>query len=159
QQRVVTLIACPDFLRRSLGWSFDNDNSAPMLLPLSAAIEKMARDIIQHPFVGPRHGTFIRARALDVLCTLASEWDEAAARDPEEQRLTLRDRERIHALREQLKAMAHHPPSMSHLSRLAGMNKTKLMRGFKQIFGETIADFCRRLRLEEAHALLQAQRL
>lgn len=159
-QRVVTLLACPDYLRRELGWSFDNDNSAPMRLPLSPSVENMARAVMQNPHAGARHATFVRARALDILCALAAEWDEAAARDPEEgQRLTVRDRERILVLREELKAMAHHPPSMSQLARHAGMNKTKLMRGFKQIFGETIADFCRRLRLEEARAMLLSEGL
>jgi AraC-like DNA-binding protein len=158
-QQVVTMVACPRFLQRELGWTLGGTRT-PVVLPLTQSIDRMAREVVQNRLIGARHGTFIHARALDLLCTLASEWDAAAASyEAEALGLTPRDRERIQSLRDKLESMAHHPPSMSQLARLAGMNKTKLMRGFKQMFGETIADFCRRLRLEEARSMLLAERL
>jgi AraC-like DNA-binding protein len=156
-QRVLTLVACPEFLQDELGWALD-DMTSPVPLPLTPAVEKIARDVIQNRFDGARHETFVRARALDLLCTLATEWDSTAASDGETVVLTVHDRERIHRLRATLEEMAHRPPSIAQSARMAGMNKTKLMRGFKQLFGETIADFCRRMRLEEARKMLLAER-
>lgn len=158
KQRVLTVIACPEMLRGELGWSL-GDVAGPVLLPLTPAVEKIANELAGNRFDGARHETFVRARTLDLLCTLATEWDSAAPCESERLALTMRDRERIHALREMLEDTAHRPPSIAQLARQAGMNKSKLMRGFKQIFGETIADFCRRVRLEEARALLLADRL
>jgi AraC-like DNA-binding protein len=156
-QRVLTLVACPEFLQDELGWALD-EMTSPVPLPLTPAVEKIARDMLQNRFDGARHETFVRARTLDLLCMLATEWDSAAPSDGEAVVLTVHDRERIHRLRATLEEMAHHPPSIAQSARMAGMNKTKLMRGFKQLFGETIADFCRRMRLEEARTMLLAER-
>ncbi|MBL27782.1 MAG: hypothetical protein CMM50_09575 [Rhodospirillaceae bacterium] len=47
------------------------------------------------------------------------------------------------------------PPTIPELSALVGTNETDLKRCFRQLFGESIAEFSRRSRLESARALLR----
>jgi len=46
------------------------------------------------------------------------------------------------------------PPSMQKLSRLVGINRTKLQYGFRDMFGMSVTQFAEKQRMERAHALL-----
>ena len=74
-------------------------------------------------------------------------------------KLTGRDRRQLHAIRDALAAEFVAPPRLPVLARRAGMNYSKLCSGFRQLFGETTAEFVRRQRLEFAHELLRASDL
>ena len=47
------------------------------------------------------------------------------------------------------------PPDFARLAQVAGMSATSLRRHFKARFGETLADYARRKRLERSHGLLE----
>jgi AraC family transcriptional activator of pyochelin receptor len=65
----------------------------------------------------------------------------------------------LHVVRDTLAADFVTPPRLPDLARRAGMNSSKLCSGFRQVFGETTAEFVRRQRLEFAHELLRSSEL
>jgi transcriptional regulator GlxA family with amidase domain len=46
------------------------------------------------------------------------------------------------------------PPSLPELARRVGINKTKLSQGFREIFGTSVFNHIRSLRLERGRELL-----
>lgn len=64
------------------------------------------------------------------------------------------DVDTFHSIRDQLAQNLTHPPSLKELTLLAGMNRTKLMSGFKDLFGTTIYSYVADLRMERAKELL-----
>lgn len=60
------------------------------------------------------------------------------------------DKERILFAREYLLEHIHNPPSLTELSRLAGINIFKLKNGFKEMFGNTVFGYLADKRLEIA---------
>ena len=67
--------------------------------------------------------------------------------------------EAAHLIRDVLAANFVAPPRLPDLARRAGMNYSKLCTAFRQLFGETTAEFVRRQRLEFAHGLLRSSDL
>lgn len=64
------------------------------------------------------------------------------------------DVDTFYSIRDQLAQNLTHPPSLKELTLLAGMNRTKLMGGFKDLFGTTIYSYVADLRMERAKELL-----
>ncbi len=66
-----------------------------------------------------------------------------------------RELDRIREVHHTLLARLDDPPSLTDLSRLAGINRNKLNRGFKQLYGNTAFNVLRDARLSKARVLLQ----
>lgn len=60
------------------------------------------------------------------------------------------DKERILFARDYLIKNIEAPPSLTELSRIAGINEFKLKRGFKEVFGNTVFGYLGELRMELA---------
>ena len=69
------------------------------------------------------------------------------------------DRTRICHARDILIREMDAPPSLKSLARKAGLNDTKLKRGFRQIFGTTVFGYLRQYRMEQACTFLSAGRM
>jgi AraC family transcriptional regulator len=67
--------------------------------------------------------------------------------------------EKIALIRERVMTPASACPSIAELANLCGMSERTLLRLFKQSTGETIASFMRRIRINEARALLSGSDL
>jgi AraC-like DNA-binding protein len=61
---------------------------------------------------------------------------------------------RLYHARELLTEQLQNPPSLADLARQCGFNHNRLNRGFKELFGQTVYDYLRTLRLEKARNLL-----
>jgi len=105
--------------------------------------------------------TYLRAKVVELLClTLARIRGnyEAETSAPVPVELSSRDVEAIQKARRFL--LVNSPaPSLNALARQVGVNRNKLTFGFKRLFGVTVGEFDRVLRLERARSLLQANRL
>lgn len=73
--------------------------------------------------------------------------------------LSARELEQLQAVRATLSTNFESPPTIADLARRVGTNQSKLMRGFKLLYGETLADFALRQRMERAQSLLTEDRL
>jgi len=69
--------------------------------------------------------------------------------------LTAYEIEKIRETKDHLEKNIDNPLPISALSRIVGMNGTKLKRGFKQLYNATIFEFVINLRMEKAIDLLQ----
>ncbi|OZB96245.1 helix-turn-helix transcriptional regulator [Paenibacillus sp. XY044] len=69
--------------------------------------------------------------------------------------LSRTDLSKLEQAREILLERMSHPPSLSELSRLIGLNEFKLKTGFKERYGSTVFGYLRDARMETAYRLLQ----
>lgn len=122
------------------------------LLPLSSRIRKTVEDMLTCPYGGRFTHIHARARALDLICMML----DVLTNDelPATMRLAPRDVVTLEGLRRFLGDCCMNPPTIAQLSRQAGMNRTKLTRGFHYLFNETIFDYCHRMRMTRARELL-----
>ncbi|HBB92371.1 MAG TPA: hypothetical protein DC042_11800 [Bacteroidales bacterium] len=67
------------------------------------------------------------------------------------------DRERLLFARDYLIRHVENPPSLSELSRLAGINEFKLKNGFKELFGQPVFAWLADFRLDTARKELMKQ--
>lgn len=103
--------------------------------------------------------TYLRAKIIELIClTLARVCarNEVAA-DPSV-RLSRRDIECVQKARALV--LANSPaPSLASLARQVGINRNKLAVGFKHVFGVTVGELDREVRLSRARTLLERDRL
>ena len=105
--------------------------------------------------------TYLRAKVVELMCLAlarvrgAPQADEAAGVAV---RLSARDVQAIRSARRSLLASSP-APSLGALARQVGINRNKLAFGFKRLFGVTVGEFERVLRLERARSLLERQEL
>jgi len=83
--------------------------------------------------------------------------DEGA--QPRMLRVTERDRRLLGGVRDYLETCFTEPPTIHQIARQFGINRNKLCTGFHLLYGTTVYDFCRALRLQKAQQLLADPRL
>jgi AraC-like DNA-binding protein len=64
------------------------------------------------------------------------------------------DKDRIYYAREYLLANANHPPCLTELAKVAGINEFKLKQGFKEVFQNTVFGYLSDYKLMRAKELL-----
>jgi AraC-like DNA-binding protein len=127
--------------------------------PHIGATLPLLRDIVRAGRHDPLHWLYACAKANELLYVTLSNMSMLAPRGSGRLKLTGRDRRQLHATRDALAADFVAPPRLPDLARRAGINYSKLCSGFRQLFGETTAEFVRRQRLEFAHKLLRTSDL
>ncbi len=130
--------------------------------PHIGATIPLLRQIVRANCDDPLHWLYACAKANELLYVTLSNIGMFAPLAPPgggRRKLTGRDRKQLHVIRDALAADFVAPPGLPALARRAGMNYSKLCSGFRQLFGETTAEFVRRQRLEFAHELLRTSDL
>ncbi|MBD2703918.1 helix-turn-helix transcriptional regulator [Spirosoma sp. BT702] len=95
---------------------------------------------------------FIEGKLLELLTLQIGQFQDE---QPVRQDLLKReDLEKFHTIRDELAQNLDNPPSLKELTILVGMNRTKLMSGFKEVFGTTIFSYVADLRMERAKELM-----
>jgi AraC-like DNA-binding protein len=138
---------------------YGDDTEAPVprfrANPQIGATIPILRDIVRAHRGDPLHWLYASAKASELLYATLSNVSAFARQDGRRLKLTARDRQQLHMVRDALAAECASPPSLPVLARRAGMNNSKLCFGFRLLFGETTSDFVRRQRLELARELLR----
>jgi len=132
----------------------DNEKAFHESGSLSARINSIARDVMANKMTGPLRVPYIESRCVELLC-LSLEQLSHPPEEPDQIRLTKGDLERVAKVHECLVAEFSDAPTISELGKRFGLNKNKLIAGFKKQYGKTISDFVQEQRLEEARRLLQ----
>jgi len=127
--------------------------------PQMGATIPVLREIVAARREDPLHWLYASAKASELLYTTLRNVSSFARQDPRRVKLTARDRQQLHRVRDALAADCASPPSLPVLARQAGMNDSKLCFGFRLLFGETTSEFVRRQRLELARDLLRTSDL
>ena len=68
------------------------------------------------------------------------------------------DRERLEEVKNILAGNLDNPPSLSELSKIIGLNTTKLKKEFKEVFGVPVFKYLQNQRLATAHDMIRGQK-
>lgn len=164
-ERAITLLVTPEYLRDH--FTSQNDQySSPLTFYLDTPVDNIffsrlpitpdianAAQALYNPVVQPGFASLYRqSRAQELLIYCL----ELLSRTPTKSYLNLksRDIQCINKARLILEANIASPPVIRDLARHVGINESKLMTGFKQLYNQTLHDHLRSLRLNKAKSLL-----
>ncbi len=120
---------------------------APEELSVAAAVINSRR-------TGALRRIFAEAKAMELFCLILDRFQAETPVAGFRLRVTERDRRRLAEVRDLLSNQFVDPPPIHALARQFGLNRNKLCGGFLYLYGFSIYDFCRNLRLEKARQLL-----
>lgn len=86
--------------------------------------------------------------------SLVQQIDQAKLKQHKKTTLRQGDIEKLHEIRNLLLANRQIPFSIEELAKIAGINRTKLQAGFKELFGNTVFGYLSDQRLEDARRLI-----
>lgn len=126
--------------------------NAPHRLP--ADMLDALKAVMECPFRGQLRRTFLEAKMAELICLSISYIgdQQTQASQPHIRR---QDKSRLDTARDILDQHYTHPPTLTELGRLVGLNRRKLAEGFKQLFGQTVYQYCLTRRMNEARMLLE----
>lgn len=114
---------------------------------------KMVIEQILCPPVEPGFQTiYVKGKALELIALKLSQ--RAASKCNKNRiRLTKQDQKKLFLAKRILLSRLEDPPSISELSRLAGINDYKLKAGFRQVFGDSVFHILKNARMDKARRL------
>ncbi|MCY4563924.1 MAG: AraC family transcriptional regulator [Gammaproteobacteria bacterium] len=125
-------------------------------MPFRADMARIAASLLACELSGSLRNVFAQGKAYELLAFgMQSAIDAEDGCERRDLGLTGSDLDTLHAARKKLEREFLMPPRIADLARHAGLAETKLMRGFKQVFGITIFDFVQQQRMELAKKLIE----
>lgn len=127
---------------------------------LPSRLLTLANAIIHCEGTGEAATTLRLARSIELLCQVHAAFEDGATLVPVERDggFSELDVARIAMARRALDQSWHEKLTVPQLARIAGVNRDKLVRGFQEIYGTTIAQALTERRLAEArHMLLSSE--
>jgi AraC-like DNA-binding protein len=125
----------------------------------AAAELSVAAAILNCRRTGPLRRIFAEAKAMELFCLILDRFQDETPLTEYRLHVTARDRRQLAAVRDLLGQRFTDPPTIHALARQSGLNRNKLCAGFQSLYGASIYDFCRNLRLEKARQLLHSSDL
>ncbi len=121
-------------------------------LPVTPRMQALIDEILQCRYAGGWQHLYLQAKALELLALQCQQLENTANKPR-----GLRPGEigKIYQAREALLCDIQHPPSLTSLARIAGLNEYKLKTGFKEVFGNTVFGYLKDHRLTLARQLLE----
>lgn len=118
-------------------------------------IRAVVDQILNHSFADSLdYRLFMEAKAWEIMACIIDQARKGSGTRSPRISLCRDDLDRLHHVRDILKANMEAPPCLSELASQAGMNHFKLNQAFKQEFGGTVFRVLREIRLETARDLL-----
>jgi len=122
---------------------------------LTVPMKMAAHQIFNCPYEGAMLRMYLEGKALELIVYQLEEVFSAVSPVCACCRLAPEDRDRICRAREILIGDPEYPPSLAELAEEAGLNVTKLKRGFRRIFGTSVFGYLRMYRMEKARRILE----
>jgi len=141
-----------------LSWLMDEapcDEVRNVGVALTPRMQVAVNDMLSSPLTGGPRRAFMFARYLELathIYTCLSQSLESPRRGVS---LSAKDRLRIEEINRFLTNETESLPSLAELSRRAGINRTKLVTGFRTIYGTSVEAFWRDRKLQGAYDLLR----
>lgn len=128
------------------------------LLPINSCVKsvRIAREIIESRKTIPHELrlTYIRGKAQELFCEAILQVKPNIDHQGEGKPLNQADISLLREAKRILDCSLEDPPTIEQLSRLVGVNRTKLKSKFGDYFGETIHSYQTRVRMQEAERML-----
>jgi len=121
--------------------------------PISSQMRQILMDIKNYPFTGSLKKLFVEAKVIELLTLQIAQINEEENGKSNLKRV---DIHKLYEVKDLLIKNLNNPYSIEELSRIAGINRTKLQDGFKELFGTTVFGYLADSRLEEARKLILA---
>ena len=139
----------------------ENREQAPFNLPcdITPATRMILDQIYNCAYQGAFYNIYLESKSMELILRLLWEISRSGQSCRAGHTFSDQDRTRICHARDILIREMDAPPSLKSLARKAGLNDTKLKRGFRQIFGTTVFGYLRQYRMEQACTLLSAGRM
>lgn len=120
-------------------------------LPVTPRMQTLIDEMLQFRNDGGWQHLYLQAKTLELLALQCQQLENTANKPR-----GLRPDEigKVHQAREALLCDIQHPPSLTALARIAGLNEYKLKTGFKEVFGNTVFGYLKNYRLTLARQLL-----
>ncbi len=125
-------------------------------MPISFAMHQCLQDIMHCRFTGGLKLMYLQSKCVELLTLQAFSYETNASISTLACKSAY-DQECIHGAKEYLLKHADHPPSLSELSKIVGLNVFKLKQGFKEIYQNTVYGYLNEYRLNEARQRLPHQ--
>lgn len=157
RSRFIDLTSESSILLKNFAENIMNNRSVEISsenLPITLAMHSCINDIMNCHFTGGLKLLFLQSKCLELLALQAQAFEEAAKKTERPALKSAYDKERIYYAREYLLANAKHPPCLTELARIAGINEFKLKHGFKEVFKNTVFGYLSDYKLMRAKELL-----
>lgn len=122
-------------------------------LTLHPELQKAIHELLGCHYQGPLKKLFLLSKSLEIL-VMQTDAFLTRAHLKDYACTTPADRQRILFAGEYLVSHLAHPPNLSELARIAGLNEYKLKRGFREVFHQTVFGYLSGHRLELSRQLL-----
>lgn len=164
--RTVGIVCRPSFVMRELALRSDRlphelqrfqSGDADIDFWFASTLTADMRDVLKtmfrsslHPSIRP---VYLRAKTTELICLALQRLHEREL-TPSALKLSRRDVECLREAR-RLLSDSNPTPSLQQLAHQVGINRRKLVLGFKQMFGMTVGDYARERRLDRARESLE----
>jgi AraC-like DNA-binding protein len=118
-------------------------------LNIDVAIHKCIQNILHCPYNERLKRMFFYSKAIELLVLQAEALDRSASGNTSVLR-SEQEKEQILFARDYLLKKMDVPPTLTELSKVAGINEFKLKKGFKEIFNQTAFQYLTDIRLDKA---------
>lgn len=135
---------------------FFQDRQGRWITPIRASeLYNIIRSISQFRLERTWDWIKLESLALNLAHTILEPTLYGLRAEEKERPLTREERDKLNMARQILESHYSQPHSLGELSRGIGLNEYKLKKGFKNLFGATVFDYLRQIRLENGAALLK----
>ncbi|RVV96507.1 AraC family transcriptional regulator [Mesobaculum littorinae] len=121
-------------------------------LPLSAELLRCLGDVQTCPLEGHRRCLFLKSKTIEIFCHALEAFDKSDCL--QSTRFTKSMARGVLKARRFLEQNFISPPSLEELAAEAGVSRSTLCTGFRQILGQSVYDYIRDLRMQRALLLL-----
>ena len=145
--------ALPPFFRE-----FEERNqreARAVTMPMAAELTWTVLEIMRCPLRGEMLKLYLGGKAKEILSVLLHQLQEKREDDHSPVVLRRRDIKLLHEARRIAADNFTRPPGISELAAAVGTNRNKLCAGFKRLFGQSVFEYCRELRMQQALKLLR----
>lgn len=132
----------------------DEDSSLWFAGEMTREMTAVATALMQPAVHASVRPVYLRAKTVELVCLAIDRLRRPESVVASTVRLTRHDIACLHFAR-QLLDERRKPPVLEDLARKVGLNRNKLAMGFKHVFGMTVGEYHRELRLQRAYAKLQ----
>lgn len=99
---------------------------------------------------------YLQAKLVELFCLVMNRFQQSETPQHAQWRLNRQDRVKLLRVRDLLSEHYLFPPVLADLARQFGLNRNKLCGGFRRLFGATVYDYCKTMRLDKAQELIIA---
>jgi len=135
----------------------DNKRSYDQAFTMTPSVNMAIHQIFDCPYRGALKRFYLEGKTLELITHAMAQL--VVNKDGHSKTMALQpnDIERVRDAKDVLLRNLEKPPSLLELARQVGINKDKLNKDFRQVFGASVFEYLRTSRLERARVLLESK--